>query len=250
MPCDPAVPDITLSLAARLYRPSRSPIIGRSMSELQTFLETCENAVRAAGATIRDWMGKTSVQQKGPADFVTEADFAAQEVVKTTVLQAFPQHSVLGEEDQLAGNTPSTDRVSAGSSIRWTARRTSCMASPIMRCRWPWSSTGDFGRGRLRPVAGRLFYRRAGPRGISQRPADPHQPRDSNSPKPLPEQGFRRNFSPTRPTCWYSTKPFSVARRCGARARHRSIYATWRRGVSACCGVSRPKSGTSPPASC
>ncbi len=47
------------------------------------------------------------MQQKGPADFVTEADFAAQEVVKTTVLQAFPQHSVLGEEDQLAGDTPS-----------------------------------------------------------------------------------------------------------------------------------------------
>ena len=59
------------------------------------------------GATIRGWIGKTSVQHKGPADFVTEADFAAQEVVKTTVLQAFPQHSVLGEEDQLAGDTPS-----------------------------------------------------------------------------------------------------------------------------------------------
>ena len=77
------------------------------MSELQTYLETCEKAVRAAGATIREWIGKTSVQHKGPADFVTEADFAAQEVVKMTVLQAFPHHSVLGEEDLLAGDTPS-----------------------------------------------------------------------------------------------------------------------------------------------
>ena len=77
------------------------------MSELQAYLETCEKAVRAAGATIRGWIGKTSVQHKGPADFVTEADLAAQEVVKTTVLQAFPRHSVLGEEDQLAGDTPS-----------------------------------------------------------------------------------------------------------------------------------------------
>ncbi len=77
------------------------------MSELQTYLQTCEKAVRAAGATIRGWIGKTSVQHKGPADFVTEADFAAQEVVKSTVLRAFPQHSVLGEEDQLAGDTPS-----------------------------------------------------------------------------------------------------------------------------------------------
>ena len=77
------------------------------MSELQAYLETCERAVRAAGATIRDWIGRTSVQEKGPADFVTEADFAAQEVVKTIVLQAFPHHSLLGEEDRLAGNTPS-----------------------------------------------------------------------------------------------------------------------------------------------
>ncbi|MGA2259032.1 MAG: inositol monophosphatase family protein [Thermoguttaceae bacterium] len=77
------------------------------MSGLQSYLETCEEAVRAAGATIRGWIGKTSVQHKGPADFVTEADFAAQEVVTTTVLHAFPHHSVLGEEDQLAGDTPS-----------------------------------------------------------------------------------------------------------------------------------------------
>jgi myo-inositol-1(or 4)-monophosphatase len=52
-------------------------------------------------------VGKTSARLKGPADFVTEADFAAQEVVKRTVLGAFPQHSVLGEEDQIPGNTPS-----------------------------------------------------------------------------------------------------------------------------------------------
>ena len=108
------------------------------MSELQTYLETCEKAVRAAGATIRDWIGKTSVQRKGPADFVTEADFAAQEVVKTTVLRGFPHHSVLGEEDQLAGDTPSKTDI-AGSSIRWTAQPISCTESPIMPYRWPWS---------------------------------------------------------------------------------------------------------------
>jgi myo-inositol-1(or 4)-monophosphatase len=78
------------------------------MRDLDTYLETCEKAVRAAGATIRQWIGKTSVRHKGPADFVTEADFAAQEVVKSTVLRAFPHHSVLGEEDQIAGNAPST----------------------------------------------------------------------------------------------------------------------------------------------
>jgi myo-inositol-1(or 4)-monophosphatase len=77
------------------------------MSNLQNYLETCEKAARAAGTTIREWVGKTSFQLKGPADFVTEADFAAQEIVKRTVLEAFPNHSVLGEEDQLASNTAS-----------------------------------------------------------------------------------------------------------------------------------------------
>lgn len=77
------------------------------MSEKQAYLKTCEKAVRAAGATILGWIGKTSVHAKGPADFVTEADLAAQEVVKNTVLDAYPLHSVLGEEDRLASDTPS-----------------------------------------------------------------------------------------------------------------------------------------------
>jgi myo-inositol-1(or 4)-monophosphatase len=66
----------------------------------------CEQAVRAAGATIQDWIGRTSVRHKGPADLVTEADFAAQEVVRTTVLGAFPEHCLLGEEGEAAGSRP------------------------------------------------------------------------------------------------------------------------------------------------
>jgi myo-inositol-1(or 4)-monophosphatase len=78
------------------------------MTQITAFLDVCESAARAAGGAIQDLVGKTSARLKGPADFVTEADFAAQEVVKKTVLGAFPQHSVLGEEDLLPGNTPST----------------------------------------------------------------------------------------------------------------------------------------------
>lgn len=77
------------------------------MSQHQEFLDVCETAARAAGRTILQWVGKTNAQEKGPADFVTEADFASQEVVKKSVLAAFPHHSVLGEEDKLPGNTPS-----------------------------------------------------------------------------------------------------------------------------------------------
>jgi myo-inositol-1(or 4)-monophosphatase len=78
------------------------------MTQITGFLAVCEFAARAAGRTIQELVGKTNAKLKGPADFVTEADFAAQEVVKRTVLGAFPDHSVLGEEDLLPGNTPSS----------------------------------------------------------------------------------------------------------------------------------------------
>ena len=52
------------------------------------------------------WMGKTNVRYKGRADLVTEADLAAQEVVRQIVLGSFPDHSFLGEED--SGGQPSS----------------------------------------------------------------------------------------------------------------------------------------------
>lgn len=77
------------------------------------YLKTCEEAARQAGTTLLDWMGKTSVRYKGRADMVTEADLAAQEVVRKIVLGAFPDHSLLGEEDVLP-------RASAGrTEFRW-----------------------------------------------------------------------------------------------------------------------------------
>jgi myo-inositol-1(or 4)-monophosphatase len=71
------------------------------MELLTEQLRVCEKAVREAGATIQDWVGRTSVKHKGPADLVTEADFAAQEAVRAIVLGAFPDHCLLGEEGQV-----------------------------------------------------------------------------------------------------------------------------------------------------
>ena len=47
---------------------------------------------------IQGWVGRFEVREKGPADLVTQADLASQEAVRRTVLGAFPQHSLLGEE--------------------------------------------------------------------------------------------------------------------------------------------------------
>jgi myo-inositol-1(or 4)-monophosphatase len=84
------------------------------MIVMSDFLKVCEKAVREAGATVQGWIGKTSVRHKGPADLVTEADFAAQEVIRKTVLGAFPDHSLLGEEGEHSGGDPRTE-------YRWIA---------------------------------------------------------------------------------------------------------------------------------
>jgi len=61
-------------------------------------LRVCEEAVREGGRIVQQWVGRFEVRQKGPADLVTQADFASQEAIRKMVLGAFPEHSLLGEE--------------------------------------------------------------------------------------------------------------------------------------------------------
>jgi myo-inositol-1(or 4)-monophosphatase len=68
------------------------------MSEITEYQKVCEQAVRAAGAMLVERVGRVKVREKGPADLVTEADLASQEMVRTAILKAFPDHTVLGEE--------------------------------------------------------------------------------------------------------------------------------------------------------
>jgi myo-inositol-1(or 4)-monophosphatase len=79
------------------------------MEQLANYLRVCEEAARAGGAVIQDWRGRAEVHHKGPADLVTDADFAAQETVRKLVLGAFPDHGFLGEEKQPATTSPKAD---------------------------------------------------------------------------------------------------------------------------------------------
>ncbi len=47
---------------------------------------------------LLDWIGRIAAREKGPADLVTEADLASQEVVRRILLSGFPDHGFLGEE--------------------------------------------------------------------------------------------------------------------------------------------------------
>jgi myo-inositol-1(or 4)-monophosphatase len=68
------------------------------MNEIAEYQKVCEQAVRAAGAMLVERMGHVKVREKGPADLVTEADLASQEMVRQAILKVYPDHTVLGEE--------------------------------------------------------------------------------------------------------------------------------------------------------
>ena len=53
-------------------------------------MQLCEQAARAGGQTLLDWIGRFGVREKGPSDLVTEADCASQEVIRQILMAAFP----------------------------------------------------------------------------------------------------------------------------------------------------------------
>ena len=74
------------------------------MDDLQEIAEVCERAARAGGAVLLDWSERFTVREKGPADLVTEADLAAENVVRQTISEAFPDDRFIGEESTPAEN--------------------------------------------------------------------------------------------------------------------------------------------------
>jgi len=59
---------------------------------------TACKAARAAGAILQEWAHKFTVREKGPANLVTEADFAAQKIIVEMIRSEFPDHGYLAEE--------------------------------------------------------------------------------------------------------------------------------------------------------
>jgi len=83
-------------------------------------LSVCIEAARAAGDVLREWRGRFAVSRKGPRDFVTEADYAAQREIRRIVAAAFPEHGFVGEEaDAGAAQPASGEPGHAGRGLRW-----------------------------------------------------------------------------------------------------------------------------------
>jgi len=69
-------------------------------AELEKFLEAAVQAAHAAGETLMAHRGRVAVERKaGFRDLVTEADRAAEQVIREALSRAFPDHGILGEEE-------------------------------------------------------------------------------------------------------------------------------------------------------
>jgi len=85
---------------------------------LASFLSVAVAAAQRGAAELESWRTKFSVREKFRADLVTDADHASQRVVKETLLEAFPDHLFLGEEESV-GKTPEETRPSVDSAPIW-----------------------------------------------------------------------------------------------------------------------------------
>jgi myo-inositol-1(or 4)-monophosphatase len=86
--------------------------------QLAAFLSAAIEAARRGAVELEGWRTKFSVREKFRADLVTDADNASQEVVKDTLLSAFPDHLFLGEEESV-GKTPEDTRPPADAPPVW-----------------------------------------------------------------------------------------------------------------------------------
>jgi len=72
-------------------------------------LESAEEAARRGAGVLESWRQRFQVKEKGRCDLVTEADLASQRTIREFLLQRFPGHGFLGEEDTASKARPEPD---------------------------------------------------------------------------------------------------------------------------------------------
>lgn len=72
-----------------------SPLDADSLCSLA---DAAKQSAKIGGVQLLEWRGKFETKQKGPSDFVTDADLASQLAIQTELMQRFPDHAFLGEE--------------------------------------------------------------------------------------------------------------------------------------------------------
>jgi myo-inositol-1(or 4)-monophosphatase len=72
---------------------------------MHQYVTTCEEAARLGGAILLDYRDRMNAREKGPGDLVTEADLASQRAIRRFLLERFPEHGFVGEEDGYSAAT-------------------------------------------------------------------------------------------------------------------------------------------------
>src|SRR5947209_3379749 len=77
-----------------------------SADPLAEYLDAAKAASLRAAAVLDEWRTKFRVAEKGPFDLVTDADLASQRTIQAYLLERFPGHGVLGEEEGAGKSRP------------------------------------------------------------------------------------------------------------------------------------------------
>ena len=81
-----------------------------STETLTDYLDAACEAARRGAAVLEDFRRLTfQVREKARADLVTDADLASQKTIREFLLQQFPSHGFLGEEDKSTQARPGRD---------------------------------------------------------------------------------------------------------------------------------------------
>jgi myo-inositol-1(or 4)-monophosphatase len=74
------------------------------MASGEALLPICLEAATAGGRELTAWQGRVTAREKGPRDYVTEADLASQRAIRAVIAAHCPAHEFIGEESQVEEN--------------------------------------------------------------------------------------------------------------------------------------------------
>ncbi|MEO0529216.1 MAG: inositol monophosphatase family protein [Planctomycetota bacterium] len=75
-------------------------------TERESLRKLAVAAAKVGGDTLLAWRDKFTAREKGPADMVTDADFASQKAVRDALLGARPDDAFVGEENRELATAP------------------------------------------------------------------------------------------------------------------------------------------------
>jgi myo-inositol-1(or 4)-monophosphatase len=73
--------------------------------DYRQYQDAAERIATEAGDLLREAYGRVAAREKGPGDLVIEADFASQRLIARRLHEAFPDHTLLAEEEGVSAET-------------------------------------------------------------------------------------------------------------------------------------------------